>query len=107
MFLPGDVCERHALDLETVFQGETTSQLKAVLREMRDHARHHLKRVRGEASNVPESCGNAFLPLVLVEPYLKRLEKEALDPLKQIVELSQLKAQWLLWRGSRRPLTRL
>lgn len=107
MFLPADVCERHGLDPETVFRGETTPQLRAVLTEMRDHVRHHLNRVRGEASNVPESCGNAFLPLVLVEPYLKRLEQETLDPLKQVVELSQLKTQWHLWRGSRRALARI
>lgn len=107
MFLPGDVCERHALDAETVFRGETTPQLQAVLKEMRDHVRHHLNRVRSEASAVPESCGNAFLPLVLVEPHLNLLEAQAADPLKQIAELSQLRTQWLVWRASRRPLARI
>ncbi|MEL7527554.1 MAG: phytoene/squalene synthase family protein [Pseudomonadota bacterium] len=107
MFLPRDVCERHALDPETVFRGETTPQLQAVLKEMRDHVRHHLNRVRNAASTVPGSCGNAFLPLVLVEPYLKKLETQVTDPLKQVVEMSQLKTQWLLWRGARQPFGRI
>ena len=107
MFLPRDVCERHGLDPETVFSGKTTPALQAVLRELREHVRHHLGRVRKEASTVPESCGNAFLPLVLVEPYLKRLENRVLDPLRQVAELSQLNTQWLLWRGSRRPFSKI
>nr|WP_319387384.1 phytoene/squalene synthase family protein [uncultured Roseibium sp.] len=107
MFLPRDVCERHALDPETVFRGETTPELQAVLGELRDHVRHHLKRVRKESANVSETCWNAFLPCVLVAPYLKLLETRTPDPLKQPKEMSQLRIQWLLWRGSRRPFDRL
>lgn len=107
MFLPTDICERHALDPETVFRGEMTPQLQAVLKEMRDHVRHHLNRVRNEAQSVPETCRNAFLPLVLVEPYLKRFEGQGTDALKQPIEMSQLRTQWLLWRGSQRPFSRI
>ncbi|PVB63685.1 phytoene/squalene synthase family protein [Labrenzia sp. 011] len=100
MYLPGDVCTRHNLDPETVFQGKTSPELEAVLAEMRGHARHHLKRVRQAASDVPAKCQAAFLPLVLAEPFLKKLEVAGFDPLQQIAEISQLRRQWILWRAS-------
>lgn len=107
MYLPKDVCERHNLDVETVFRGETTPELGAVLSELRGHVRHHLSRVQQAAGSVPPECDNAFLPLVLVEPFLKKLEAPQHDPLKQVVELSQLRRQWLLWRASGRALSRI
>ena len=102
MYLPKDVMDRHGLDPETVFRGENTPELGAVLAEMRGHVRHHLSRVKQSANSVPEACENAFLPLVLVEPYLQRLEQPGVDPLKQVVEVSQLRRQWRLWRSSKR-----
>ncbi|WP_103224072.1 phytoene/squalene synthase family protein [Roseibium marinum] len=100
MYLPGDVLSRHNLDPETVFRGKTTPELLAVLTEMRGHARHHLGRVREAASGVPLTCRAAFLPLVLVEPFLKKLEVTGFDPLQQAAEISQLRRQWILWRAS-------
>ncbi|WP_428651167.1 phytoene/squalene synthase family protein [Roseibium sp.] len=100
MYLPKDLQQRHNLDPETVFRGETTPELEAVLKEMREHVRHHLKRVRQASGDVPASCHPAFLPLTLVEPFLKKLESENHDPLKDVTEISQLRRQWLLWRAS-------
>jgi len=107
MYLPKDVCARHNLDVETVFRGETTPELRAVLAELRDHVRHHIGRVRKAADEVPEACDNAFLPLVLVAPFLQKLEAAGFDPLKQVAEISQLRRQWLLWRASGKALRRL
>ncbi|MHA7772740.1 phytoene/squalene synthase family protein [Roseibium sp. M-1] len=100
MYLPQDVCARHNLDTESVLRGEATPELKAVLEELRGHVRHHLQRVRQAADTVPQACEAAFLPLVLVEPYLKRLEATCFDPLHQVAEVSQLKRQWQLWRAT-------
>ncbi len=100
MYLPKDVCDRHNLDVQSVFRGETTAELRAVLAEMRGHVRHHLGRVRQASKDVPTACQTAYLPLVLVEPFLKKLEREELDPLKQVAEMSQLRRQWILWRAS-------
>jgi phytoene synthase len=107
MYLPRDVCERHGLDIETVFKGEATPELAAVLSEMRGHVRHHLGRVRQAAGDVPSACVAAFLPLVLVEPFLKRLEAPGFDPLREVAELSQLRRQWLLWRASAKVFKRI
>jgi 15-cis-phytoene synthase len=107
MYLPKDVQERHNLNAETVFRGETTPELRAVLTEMREHVRHHLARVRQAAPDIPNACQAAFLPLTLVEPYLKKLEAPEFDPLKQVAEISQLRRQWTLWRASSSVLTRI
>ncbi|WP_299470547.1 phytoene/squalene synthase family protein [uncultured Roseibium sp.] len=107
MFLPKDLIDRHGVDVETVFRGETTQPLKAALAEMREHVRHHLNRVREAAATVPEKCSNALLPLVLVEPFLKKMERNDFDPLQGSAEISQLKRQWLLWRASAEPLKRI
>lgn len=103
MYLPLDMHQRHGLDAGTVFAGTTTPELRAVLKELRDHVRHHLARVRQAAADVPPECRNAFLPLALVPMYLKKQEAADFDPLKQVAELSQLRAQWVLWRASSNP----
>lgn len=100
MYLPGDVRSRHNLDPETVFRGETTPELLAVLTEMRAHVRHHLTRVRQAAEVGLKACQPAFLPLLLVEPFLRKLEVDGFDPLHQVAEISQLRRQWILWRAS-------
>ncbi|MEP1572549.1 phytoene/squalene synthase family protein [Roseibium album] len=107
MFLPNDIVSRHGLDPESVFQGKISPQLRSVLSELGEHVRHHLKRVRQVADTIPEECSNAFLPLVLVEPFLKKLEAPDFDPLQEIAEISQLRRQWILWRASTKPLLRL
>jgi len=107
IYLPKDVCTRHNLDLENVFNGETTPELKAVLAEMRSHVRHHLNRVRQAGSDVPAACDAAFLPLALIEPFLKKLEVPDFDPLTQAAEISQMRRQWLLWRASGRVFRKL
>ncbi|MBO0346282.1 phytoene/squalene synthase family protein [Roseibium limicola] len=103
MFLPKDLLERHGVDTAPVFKGETTPQLAAALTELREHTRHHLKRVREGASDLPTRLKPAFLPVALVEPFLKRMEKPGHDPLQTPIELSRLHRQWTLWRASRKP----
>ncbi|GAA0770574.1 squalene/phytoene synthase family protein [Roseibium denhamense] len=107
MYLPKDVLDRHGVVPDTVFRGEASPQLSAALSEMRGHVRHHLKRVKAAAGDVPVHCKAAFLPLALVPAFLGKLEADGFDPLKNIAEISQLKRQWILWRASRRPLERL
>jgi len=102
VYLPADLLARHAVNIETVFQGQTTPELKAALHEMREHVRHHLARVREHMDAVTPKTAAAFLPLVLVEPYLKKMEAADHDPLKELAEVSKLRRQWILWRAARR-----
>ncbi|MCV0429875.1 MAG: squalene/phytoene synthase family protein, partial [Roseibium sp.] len=107
LYLPKDVLNRHNVDPTTIFKGETTPELRAALKEMRDHVRHHLGRVRQASGDVPDRCLPAFLPLTLTGPYLRKLEDPGFDPLKQVAEISQLRRQWILWRSSGKSLDRV
>lgn len=102
MYLPADLLQRHGVDPETVFKGETTPELQAALKELRAHVRHHLERVRRHVGEIPAHVAPAFLPVALVEPFLKRMEKPGADPLKNPVALSQFRRQWILWRAARK-----
>ncbi|MEP5759519.1 MAG: squalene/phytoene synthase family protein, partial [Litoreibacter sp.] len=102
MFLPADLLVRHNVETQSVFKGETTPELVAALKELRSHVRHHLGRVRASVSDIPAKMAPAFLPLALVEPFLKKMEGLGHDPLKTPAELSQLRRQWALWRAARK-----
>ncbi|WP_346909112.1 phytoene/squalene synthase family protein [uncultured Roseibium sp.] len=102
MYLPKDLLERHGVDPQTVFNGQTTDPLRAALAELRSHVRHHLDRVRQHVSDIPPHVAPAFLPVALVEPFLKRMEKPGYDPLREPVRMSQLRRQWILWRAARK-----
>lgn len=107
VFLPSDLLSRHNVDMETLFRGEPTPELAAALTEMREHARHHMKRVRENLGDVSPKVAAAFLPLALVEPYLKELEKAGDGYLKSHADLSKLRRQWIFWRQARRGLAGL
>ncbi|MEJ8475989.1 phytoene/squalene synthase family protein [Roseibium algae] len=102
MFLPKDLLDRHSVDPQSVLKGEATPPLAAALSELRAHARHHIERVRSQVTHIPPHIAPAFLPLALVEPFLKKMETAGLDPLKTPIELSQLRRQWTLWRAARK-----
>jgi phytoene synthase len=104
LFLPADVLDRHGVDREILFRGEMTPQLGAALAEMREHVRHHLGRVKSLRSVCTPAVVPAFLPVALVEAFLGVMEKKGFDPLRSDAALSQLRRQWLIWRGARRLL---
>ncbi|MBS8259287.1 squalene/phytoene synthase family protein [Roseibium polysiphoniae] len=102
MYLPADLLARHGVEPQAVLKGETTPELLAALKELRSHVRHHLGRVRASVSEIPSNVAPAFLPLALVQPFLKKMEAPGHDPLTTPVELSQLRRQWALWRAARK-----
>lgn len=107
VFLPSDLLSRHNVDMETVFQGQSTPELSAALAELREHARHHMQRVRENLQDVPENVAAAYLPLALVDPYLVELEKSSDQALQSLSELSKLRRQWIYWRKARKGLSGL
>ena len=102
MYLPGDLLDRHGVDRQSLLKGEMSAELAAALAELRAHVRHHLGRVRAAVSDIPAHVAPAFLPLSLVEPFLRKMEKPGHDPLKMPVDISQLRRQWFLWRAARK-----
>jgi phytoene synthase len=106
LFLPIDVLVRHGVQRDAVMAGRADASLLAALAEMRALARRHLSAARGTLGGVTPEARPAFLPLALVEPYLRKMEAADYDPFRATVDLPQWRRQLRLWRAARsaRPL---
>lgn len=99
VFLPGDVLAKHGLHPEAILRGATNDDVRALMRDLAAHASVGLAAYRLEAETAASRARPAFLPLALVEPFLKRLNDRAHDPLRDIVQLNPLARYGLIWRA--------
>lgn len=104
-YLAADALARHDTAPDDIFAGETSEGLKALLAEMRESARASLREAEfhlyGQGmtgTGLDEAGRTVFLPLSLVEPYLKALAKVG-DPLRQIARINPLTRLWRLMRS--------
>ncbi|MEZ5838941.1 MAG: phytoene/squalene synthase family protein [Hyphomicrobiales bacterium] len=102
LYLPEDLREAFGVDAEDVFAGNRTPELLALLGAMRDRIRHHLAETRAQIGVVPLEAAPAFLPISLVECYLKVMEAPDYDPFRTLVHVPLWRRQWALWRAARR-----
>jgi phytoene synthase len=98
LYLPLDLLQRHDARPEDLFAGTATPQLKIALADLRAIARAHLAQT--PVVGIPPALMAAFLPLALVSPMLKRLERS--DPFS-MRPLPQWRRQWIIWRAARNP----
>ncbi len=103
LYIPVEVMRRHSAELEGVFGGKVTVELRAALAEMRLRARHHLEMGSKLLPAMPATVAPALLPVALVRPNLARMERRSYRPFKP-AELPQWRRQWILWRAARRNL---
>jgi phytoene synthase len=103
LYLPADLMHRYNAQANDVLAGKATSELRAVLAELRLRARQHLTSVRENLSAVPADVLPALLPVVLARPALGRMERRSYQPFAPS-ELPQWRRQWTLWRAARRSL---
>ncbi len=102
LFLPLDRLMAAGVVLDDLHAGKATPALVAALGELRGLARDHNRRALDAARALPAAVRPAFLPLALVEPDLRRLERRAADPLTPPPEMPSWRRQWVLWRAARR-----
>jgi phytoene synthase len=103
LYLPADLMQRHGAQAADVFAGTATTELRAVLAELRLVARHHLGAARGLLTDMAPEVAPALLPVALVRPALDRMERRSYQPFSPS-ELPQWRRQWVLWRAARRIL---
>jgi phytoene synthase len=106
LFIPIDVMVRHGVQRDAVMAGQADAALLAALGELRALARSHLAAAQGALAGMGAEVRSAFLPVSLVEPYLRRMEARDYDPFRTAVEVPQWRRQLRLWRAARgsRPL---
>ena len=102
-YLPADMMRRHGAQAADAFAGNATTELRAVLAELRLRARQHLGAARGLLNGAPAEVAPALLPVTLVRPALDRMERRSYQPLRP-AELPQWRRQWILWRAARKGL---
>lgn len=101
LFLPADAFAAQSVEVEAIYARESTRGIGAALAELRGVAREHLDRGRRALKALPATVAPAFLPLALVEPYLRKMERQRSRPFGPPVDLPQWRHQWILWRASK------
>jgi phytoene synthase len=99
--LPVDLLARYDVKIDDVFARQKNDSLKIALAELREHVRAQLH-VLLEIKQVPAKLLPAMLPLALILPQLRLMERPDYDPFK-VRSMSALRRQWLLWRAARNP----
>jgi len=102
VYLPEELLHRHGASREDVISGRSSPALLAAIGDWRAEARRHVAAAKDAMAGVPQASRPAFLPLALVEPYLRQSEARGYDPFRIPIELPQWRRQWILWRGARR-----
>ncbi|KQZ01163.1 hypothetical protein ASD45_10055 [Pseudolabrys sp. Root1462] len=102
MFVPLEVLDRHKVDLDEVYAGKVSDAFKSALAELRRHARRQMAAARSEVPHVPKLILPALLPLALIGPTLRPMDRRGYEPF-DVAPLSSLTRQWLIWRAARNP----
>jgi len=100
VYLPGDLLARHGARSEDVVGGQSSPRLLAALGDWRNEALRHLAAAHTAIASLNDGLKPAFLPLVLVQPYLRLTNKSGYDPFRSPIELPQWRRQWQLWLAS-------
>jgi phytoene synthase len=100
LFLPQQVLAGHNCNMEEVFAGKDTPNLRAVLEQLAGEAQQHLTAALSLLVEVPASVRPAFLPLSQVRADLKHLSQPGRNPFMP-QPTSRLRILWTLWRASR------
>ncbi|PDT87881.1 phytoene synthase [Bradyrhizobium sp. Y36] len=100
LFLPQQVLASHGCEMEDVFAGKDTANLRAVLEQLTGEAQQHLTAAVSQLVDVPPEVRPAFLPLSQVRADLKRLTQPGRNPFAP-QPTSRLRTLWTLWRASR------
>jgi phytoene synthase len=102
LYMPVEVLDRHQVVTDDVFAGRASEPLLAALGEMRGLARAHLAAAQAKLTSAPPEILPAFLPVALVGPLLRRMERAGYAPL-QFEPAAPWRRQWTLWRAARDP----
>src|SRR5580704_13775458 len=100
LYVPLELLDRHGVEPQDIFAGNSSKNLRAVFANLQDVARHHLLAAHQQITTLPDAALSAFLPIALVRPSLDRLAR--CDPFAP-AELSPWRRQWLIWRAARNP----
>jgi len=100
LLLPPSYLESRGADVAWVYAGKSSAAFLAALADFRDEANRELQRFRELSPKLGRAAWPAFLPLALVEPYLKAMAAPSHNPLQTVVTLNPLREFWGIWRAA-------
>jgi phytoene synthase len=100
-FLPTTLLAARELSAETFSAPENEAALSIVLAELRVQADKRLRELQQVAWTISPSVSPAFLHVALAEPLLARAKARGAGLLTRGGEISQLRAQFTLWKAAR------
>ena len=99
--LPQSVLDQHGAARDDLLAGRRSAALDRALGEMRGVARRHLDSARRLRATLPAPVKPAFLPVALVDGYLRQMERRDYDPFRTVVDRPLWLKQGALWRAAR------
>jgi phytoene synthase len=101
--LPQTCLDAAGVTRAQLLAGESSDPVAKLLADLRADARRGLVTARRHVADLPREMRAAFLPLALVEPYLRALERPGRDLLRGSAEILPLTRVWRLmvahWLG--------
>ena len=101
-YIPKELLAKHGLTPAHLLAGRDEAALGMVLQDVRDLARQRLGEARALAARVPHAALPAFLPVALVDGYLRKLDRLGSKALNTVADVAQFKRQFQLYRAARR-----
>jgi phytoene synthase len=97
--IPASVLEAEGIALGDTPAEEAEVRLSPILKGFAAEARHALTETRQLSGELTRAERVAILPVALVEPYLRVLEKAGRNPIRDLAELAPLERIWPLFRS--------
>ena len=99
VFLPKALMQAVDVTHAEIIAGKDSDALRAALAEMRRKAREHLNTFLVLKATLQPEIAPAFLPLLMVEPYLARMERHHYSPFVDVIDVLHWQRLWAMWRG--------
>lgn len=102
VYVPKEYLLHYGATRDDVASGRGGPGVLSAIADMRRLARSHLESTRALRTSIVPAIAPAFLPVALVEPYLKQMEKPGYDPFTSVIQVPQWRRQIILWQQARR-----
>lgn len=100
-FLSADMLARHDLSPQALRQGNVTGRaLRPVVDELSLKAGRHLQAMGECLDDLPDTLAPAFVHFGVVPSILTRVRRRGHDPLRQMVRIPPLLAQWRVFQAA-------
>ena len=100
LFVPLQVLQQHGSNIEEIFAGKQTPNVRAALDQLIGEAQRHPQPTFALLADVPPEVRPIFLPLALVRRDLARMSRADTDPFVPRAT-PRFRVLWTLWRASR------